>query len=286
MYGKIFKQIYDGSLYGHWQAMVTLQQMIVLADRDGFVDMTPQALSARTGIPFEIIQQGLAELEQPDPASRTAEDEGRRIVRVSDTRTWGWHITNYTHFRKLYREEERREYKRQWMRDKRGQEKSTTSTSGQCGPMGEGEGEGEELKEQVDPSGSTSAAAGGSTVKRERRTRPRKTPPPEPRPATWLTPYADDWTARYGGPPPFGQLAKLRPAEIALGPEVARQAWRTYLVRTEAQFVNIPKFVSTIGVYSGSKPTLTGAERLTTEERSRIALANWVPEPRANGGHP
>ena len=54
MYGKIFESMYDGSMYGQWEAIITMQQMIVLADKDGIVDITPPALSARTSIPLEI----------------------------------------------------------------------------------------------------------------------------------------------------------------------------------------------------------------------------------------
>ena len=73
--------MYDGTLYGNWKALVTLQQMIILCDMDGFVDMTPQAIAARTGIPLEIIRTGITALEEPDPYSRTPDLEGRRIER-------------------------------------------------------------------------------------------------------------------------------------------------------------------------------------------------------------
>ena len=59
MYGKIFESMYDGTLYGQWEALITFQQMIVLADKEGFIEITPPALSARTGIPLEIIQKGI-----------------------------------------------------------------------------------------------------------------------------------------------------------------------------------------------------------------------------------
>ncbi len=59
MYGKIFDSIYDGTLYGQWEAIVVMQQLIVLADANGVVDMTPPAISARTSIPLPIIEKGL-----------------------------------------------------------------------------------------------------------------------------------------------------------------------------------------------------------------------------------
>jgi hypothetical protein len=51
----------------------------------------------------------LAKLEAPDPESRTPDADGRRIERLDDHRTWGWHIINYSRFREIASEEQRRE---------------------------------------------------------------------------------------------------------------------------------------------------------------------------------
>jgi hypothetical protein len=121
MYGKLFAQMYDGTLgtKGPWQALVTFQQMIILADESGTVDMTREALSRRTTIPLEIIAAGIDALEEPDSASRSPDEEGRRIVRLSDDRDWGWRIVNYAHYRKIRSEIERREYHRQYAKKRR-----------------------------------------------------------------------------------------------------------------------------------------------------------------------
>ncbi len=112
----MFRQMYRGTLAttGPWQAMVTFQQFIVLADNEGVVDMTPEAISRETTIPLKIITIGIEALEKPDPDSRTPDEEGRRIVKLADNRTWGWRITNYVHYRQLKREEDRKEYHRQY----------------------------------------------------------------------------------------------------------------------------------------------------------------------------
>lgn len=129
MYGKLFASLYDGTLAtkGPWQAIVAFQQFIALADAAGHVDMTAEAISRRTTIPLRIIRIGIAALEQPDPDSRTPDEEGRRIVRLSDTRDWGWRIVNHEHYRKLRSTEERREYMKQYQREHR----STKSTERQ-----------------------------------------------------------------------------------------------------------------------------------------------------------
>ena len=119
MYGKLFASMYEGSLYGQWQALVTFQQMIVLADCEGRVDMTPQALAARTSIPFEIIEKGIALLEAPDSYSRSADHDGRRIVRVDAARPWGWEIVNYKYYRNLATAEDKRRADRERIAAKR-----------------------------------------------------------------------------------------------------------------------------------------------------------------------
>jgi len=123
LYTKLFPSMFDGTLVtkGPWQALVTFQQMLILADETGVVDMTPGAISNRTTIPLDIIQTGIAALEQPDPDSRTPDLEGRRIVRLDEHRTWGWQIVNYQQFREIRDKEERRAYQREWLRNKRKQ---------------------------------------------------------------------------------------------------------------------------------------------------------------------
>jgi hypothetical protein len=92
MYAKVFSQIYDGTLVtkGPWQALVTFQQMLVLADQDGAVDMTAIAISRRTTIPLDIIEMGIAELMKPDPESRTPDQGGRRIIHLCEGRRVSW----------------------------------------------------------------------------------------------------------------------------------------------------------------------------------------------------
>ena len=125
MYGKLFVSIYDGTLAEDWRALVTFQQMIILCDQDGVLDMTPLAIQKRTGIPIEHIKAGIEILESEDPYSRTPKEHGKRIIRLSDERPWGWLIVNHKHYRDLRTAEERREYMREYMREKRAKDKLT-----------------------------------------------------------------------------------------------------------------------------------------------------------------
>ena len=132
MYGKLFVQMYDGTLgtKGPWEALVTFQQFIILADQEGEVDMTPEAISRRSTIPLEIILKGIEELEKPDPSSRSPAEDGRRIVLLSDNRTWGWRIVNHAHYRNIRSQEDRREYMRNYQRIRRS--KANVNNGKQC----------------------------------------------------------------------------------------------------------------------------------------------------------
>ena len=131
MFGKVFSAMYDGTLAtrGPWQALVTFQQFIVLADRTGIVDMTADAICRRTTIPIEIINVGIIALEQPDSESRSPDLDGRRIARLSTDRPWGWKVVNFEKYRKIRSEDERREYMANLMRERRAAAKATGSQS-------------------------------------------------------------------------------------------------------------------------------------------------------------
>jgi len=119
MYTKVFRSIYDGTLADNWQALVTFQQLLILADADGVVDMTVGAISRTTGIPLEILQAGIGHLEKPDPQSRTPDMEGRRIARLDPHREWGWFLVNFKKYKELRSRDEKRDADRERMRQKR-----------------------------------------------------------------------------------------------------------------------------------------------------------------------
>ena len=136
MYGKLFIGMYDGTLatVGPWEAMVTFQNLIILADKEGIVDMTAEAIGRRTTIPLAIIVKGLEALEKPDPQSRTPNEEGRRIIRLSENRPWGWRIVNYAQYRTIRSAEDRRDYMRKYQREYRRKHKQVVNNVSICKP--------------------------------------------------------------------------------------------------------------------------------------------------------
>lgn len=100
MYGKIWEMMYTGSLLYNgdesWKAIVTFQQMIILADKDGIVTGNLESLHRKTTVPHDVLEVGIRILEAPDPQSRSRRSEGKRIIRQDN---WGWKIVNYKAFR-------------------------------------------------------------------------------------------------------------------------------------------------------------------------------------------
>jgi hypothetical protein len=119
MYTKVFRSIYEGTLSDDWQALVTFQQLLILSDQNGVVDMTLAAIQRTTGIPLDILKHGMEALEQPDPQSRSRDMDGRRIARLDAHRDWGWFIVNFQTYRELQEREDKRKADRERIAAKR-----------------------------------------------------------------------------------------------------------------------------------------------------------------------
>lgn len=99
MYAKVFTSIWDGSLYGKLEGSAVMMACVTLCNAQGILDMTPEAISGRTGWPVDFVREGIRQLEQPDPRSRTPDQDGRRLLRLDSHRDWGWLIVNYQKYR-------------------------------------------------------------------------------------------------------------------------------------------------------------------------------------------
>ena len=118
MFVKVHEQIFNSSIMEEdlevryiWFCLLTL------ADREGFVDMTPAAIARRINIQDDVVINAINKFMQPDPSSRTSTQEGRRLEKIRES--FGWKIINYIHYRDLRSEENRREYMRNYMKDRR-----------------------------------------------------------------------------------------------------------------------------------------------------------------------
>ena len=99
--------------------------MLAIADAFGNVFAAIPGLASVANVSIESTEKAVANLLAPDPYSRTKDFEGRRVEEIDG----GWHILNYGKYRKMMDEEERREYKAKWAREKRRQSRTNVDSS-------------------------------------------------------------------------------------------------------------------------------------------------------------
>jgi hypothetical protein len=115
LYVKIFASLLDSTIS---ELDVTVRWvwvcLLALAEPpDGFIDMTPAAIARRANLSVDDVERAIEALSQPDPMSRTPDEEGRRLVKIRDT--YGWQIVNFKKYREMERADSRRDYMRQYM---------------------------------------------------------------------------------------------------------------------------------------------------------------------------
>jgi hypothetical protein len=99
----VYGSIFDGTLMGKWPAAAVFATLLPLADKDGNIDINPTLVAYKSGWPIEVLTEGVKQLMQPDPLSRSQDKDGRRLELIDPNRPWGWHVVNH----KLYREKSR-----------------------------------------------------------------------------------------------------------------------------------------------------------------------------------
>lgn len=104
-YTPAFDDIYMGTLYGKWPAAPVWATLLPLIDKNGRIDMSIQAIAGMTGWPLELLTEGIRQLMEPDPGSRTADADGRRLVPIDPTRPWGWVAVNHGKYRERARKQ-------------------------------------------------------------------------------------------------------------------------------------------------------------------------------------
>jgi hypothetical protein len=104
---KVYRALWDGSLAACPEAAFVFIVMLAHADAEGIVDMTHEAIAARSRVPLEEVRAAIDALEAEDRESRSPEEGGARIVRLDAHRSWGWRIVNYRKYRETNTNAER-----------------------------------------------------------------------------------------------------------------------------------------------------------------------------------
>lgn len=96
LYARVFLQILDSSIAEDYMLRHVFEDFFKLVDyKTGVVDITREAMARRLNMPLDILSEHINKLESPDPKSRDADFEGRRLERLDQHRDWGWRILNW-----------------------------------------------------------------------------------------------------------------------------------------------------------------------------------------------
>lgn len=135
MYAKVFTQIFDSSIADNWKHRHVFEDLLKLCDRDGVLDMTPEAIAARTRLPLDMVNEAIEALSSPDPRSRTRDYEGRRLIpldsldSLESKRGWGWLIVNYAKYREMKTQFDKGAYMAEYMQKYRAKSKNVRPKS-------------------------------------------------------------------------------------------------------------------------------------------------------------
>ena len=101
--------------------------LLAMADQYGIAEGSIPGIADLARVSIEDCEVALARLQEPDRYSRSPEHDGRRICAVAG----GFRVLNHAKYRERLNQEERREYQRRWVADRRRQ-MSTVSTEAEA----------------------------------------------------------------------------------------------------------------------------------------------------------
>lgn len=132
MYAKIFDDIFDSTLANDPMTRHIFMDLLVLADLNGVVDMTPSAIARRINLPIDTVLSALSALSAPDTQSRSPKADGRRIVLLDEHRDWGWQIVNFKDRHAMRDSNARREANKRYQRERRERNKACQHPVSTC----------------------------------------------------------------------------------------------------------------------------------------------------------
>jgi hypothetical protein len=103
-YTPLFSSLFQGSLCGKFPDLYVWMVMLGLANRHGEVDCHPSYIASVAGIPADEVGEAIQRLCEPDPHSRSVNDEGRRLIPIPN-RGFGWIVVNHGKYREKARKQ-------------------------------------------------------------------------------------------------------------------------------------------------------------------------------------
>jgi hypothetical protein len=106
-YTPVFDTVFSGSLYGRYPDTAAWLFMLAMADWQGHIDRTAEYIAGVTGMPLADLKGCIDRFMAPDPNSRSQVEEGRKLVLIDPSRSWGWKVVNIGLYREKARERQR-----------------------------------------------------------------------------------------------------------------------------------------------------------------------------------
>lgn len=93
-----------------------------------WVELNPSLIAFVLGEKVEVITEVIERMEKPDERSRSQEEGGRKLMRLGE---YAYRVVNGLKYRRIRDEDERRDYQRNWVRNKRAKGKSSKPLPGE-----------------------------------------------------------------------------------------------------------------------------------------------------------
>lgn len=102
-YIPLFGSLTTGTLCGRWPDVGLWPIVLSLSDRHGIVDVTHAYIATVTGLSIDDVRACMQRFCEPDPGSRTPDENGARLELIDRHRDWGWRIINHAKYREKAR---------------------------------------------------------------------------------------------------------------------------------------------------------------------------------------
>jgi hypothetical protein len=115
MFGKHFESMYEGSMRGSGSAFFAVWGYVISHMRPSHehgatVELNTEIIGFLIGENVEVVEQQIARMCNPDPKSRTKDEEGRKLVKIGE---YLFRVVNGAKYRAIRNAEKRKEQVRE-----------------------------------------------------------------------------------------------------------------------------------------------------------------------------
>jgi hypothetical protein len=103
-YTPVFDTVFQGTLCGKYPDLPVWLVLLALQQRGGIIDAHPSYIATISGLPQADIEAAIKRFCEPDPASRTADFDGRRLEPIEGA-GFGWRVLNHRKYQEKARKQ-------------------------------------------------------------------------------------------------------------------------------------------------------------------------------------